>query len=106
MVKRLPLLKYTEVRAVEPLSDEKFLEVLRSTYKDVASVSPIAPYVKVSALRLKTLERLGISGEEFDRRIIELNINDPHTVQLHVGSGDPNEGIKTARGVYHYAIIK
>ncbi|MBO3769568.1 MAG: hypothetical protein JTT15_04155 [Candidatus Brockarchaeota archaeon] len=99
----LELIKYFRVKQV---SDEAFLESLKSSYRSLLKTSPIAPYVKISDLRMKLTSELGISSEEFDRRIIELNNRNPYDIQLHVGSGEPSEGVKTARGVYHYVIIK
>lgn len=101
-----PLVKYAKQVESEEVSDEIFLKVLRSAYMSLIKASPIAPYVKISLLRMKVLDELKISGEEFDRRVIRLNSSNPYAMQLHVGSGDPSEGIRTARGVYHYAIIK
>jgi DNA-binding PadR family transcriptional regulator len=102
----LPVLRYVRVKEAEQLSAERFLETLRLKYSDLVKTSPIAPYVKISDLRLKVSEELNISGDEFDRRIIELNSSDPYAVQLHAGSGESDGGLKTARGVYHYAIVK
>lgn len=102
----LPVLKYTRPKEAEPLSPERFIETLRFKYNDLVRASPIAPYVKIADLRLKVSEELNISGDEFDRRIIELNSSDPYAVQLHAGSGESDNGLKTARGVYHYAIVK
>lgn len=99
----LKLIKYLRTKQV---SNETFLEALKSSYRNLLKTSPIAPYVKISDLRTKLTSELGISSDEFDRRIIELNNRNPYYVQLHVGSGEPSEGVKTARGVYHYVIIK
>ncbi|MEM2940960.1 MAG: hypothetical protein QW304_05365 [Thermoproteota archaeon] len=103
---KLSLVKYAKQVESEEVSDELFLKVLRSVYMSLIKASPIAPYVKISLLRTKVLDELNISSEEFDRRVIRLNSSNPYAMQLHVGSGDPSEGIRTARGVYHYAIIK
>ncbi|MGQ9478679.1 MAG: hypothetical protein ACUVQ0_01490 [Thermoproteota archaeon] len=105
-IKKSMLLKYFKVEETEILSDEVFLEKLKSLYSSLVKSSLMAPYVKVSELRLKALEELGMSREEFDRRIIALNSSNPYAVQLHAGGGEHIEGIKTSRGVYHYAIIK
>jgi hypothetical protein len=102
----LPFLKYARLKEAEQLSPQSFLETLRLKYNDLVRSSPIAPYVRITDLRLKVSEELNISGDEFDRRIIELNSSDPYVVQLHAGSGESNSGLKTARGVYHYAIVK
>ncbi|MBO3754857.1 MAG: hypothetical protein FGF53_08310 [Candidatus Brockarchaeota archaeon] len=102
----LPVLKYTRLKEAEQLSPEKFLETLRLKYNNLVKTSPIAPYVRIADLRLKVSEELNISGDEFDRMIIELNSSDPYAVQLHAGSGESDNGLKTARGVYHYAIVK
>lgn len=102
----LPVLKYARLKEAEQLSPERFLETLRLKYGELVRTSPIAPYVKISDLRLKVSKELTISGDEFDRRIIELNSSDPYAFQLHAGSGEPGNGLKTARGVYHYAIVK
>ncbi|MEM3713192.1 MAG: hypothetical protein QXR97_06630 [Thermoproteota archaeon] len=99
----LKLVRYFRVKQV---SDEVFLEALKSSYRNLLKTSPITPYVKISDLRMRLMSELGISSDEFDRRIIELNNSNPYSVQLHVGSGEPSEGVKTARGVYHYVIIK
>ncbi|MEM2089345.1 MAG: hypothetical protein QXF52_11890 [Thermoproteota archaeon] len=103
---KLPLVKYVRQAESKQVSDEEFLKVLRLAYMSLVKASPIAPYVKISLLRMKVSDELKIRGEEFDRRIIGLNSSNPYAMQLHVGSGDPSEGIRTARGVYHYAIIK
>lgn len=103
---KLPLVKYAKQVESEQVSDEIFLKVLRSAYMSLIKASPIAPYVKISLLRMKVSDELKISSEEFDKRVIRLNSSNPYAMQLHVGSGDPSEGIRTARGVYHYAIIK
>ncbi|MEM2930858.1 MAG: hypothetical protein QW797_08390 [Thermoproteota archaeon] len=102
----LSLLKYVKPKEAKEISDEEFLGALRSKYSDLVGISPIAPYVKISDLRLKVSGELNISGDEFDKRIIELNSRDPYAIQLHAGSGEPDEGIRTTRGVYHYAIVK
>ncbi len=102
----LSLLRYIKPKEPEQLSDEKFLETLRSKYGDLVRISPIAPYVKISDLRLKVSEELNINSDEFNKRIIELNSSDPYAIQLHAGSGESDVGIKTTRGVYHYAIVK
>lgn len=99
----LKLIKYLRVKQV---SDEAFLNALKSSYRSLVKMSPIAPYVKISDLRMRVVNELGISGSEFDKRIIELNNTNPYSIQLHVGSGEPSEGVKTIRGVYHYVIIK
>ncbi|MBO3839891.1 MAG: hypothetical protein QXN75_01515 [Thermoproteota archaeon] len=99
----LKLIKYFKVKQV---SDEVFLSALKSAYTSLLKTSPITPYVKISDLRVKLMNELGISSDEFDRRIVELNNSNPYSVQLHVGSGEPREGVTTARGVYHYVIIK
>jgi predicted methyltransferase len=103
---KLPLVKYAKQVESEQVSDEVFLKVLRSAYTSLFKTSPIAPYVKISLLRMKVSAELKMSGEEFDRRVIELNSSNPYAMQLHVGSGDPSEGVRTSRGVYHYAIVK
>lgn len=103
---RLPLVKYAKQVESEQVSDEMFLKTLRSVYTRLVKTSPIAPYVKISVLRVKVSEELKTSSEEFDRRVIELNSSNPYAMQLHVGSGNPAESIRTARGVYHYAIVK
>lgn len=102
----LSVIKYVKLIEEGRLSTERFLEILRLRYNELVKASPIAPYVKISDLRLKISEELKISGNEFDRRIMELNSNDPYTVQLHTGSGESEGGIKTTRGVYYYAIVK
>jgi hypothetical protein len=103
---KIPLVKYVKQVESEQVSDEMFLKVLRSAYMGLVKTSPIAPYVKIPLLRAKVLDELKMSGEEFDKRVIELNSNNPYAIQLHVGSGDPSEGVRTSRGVYHYAIVK
>jgi len=101
--KSLKLFKYLRIRQV---SDEFFINALKSAYSNLVKTSPIAPYVKISDLRMKLVSELGIAHDEFDRKIIELNSSNPYVVQLHTGSGEPSEGVKTVRGVYHYVIIK
>ncbi|MBO3799964.1 MAG: hypothetical protein FGF52_02760 [Candidatus Brockarchaeota archaeon] len=101
--KNLKLLKYLKAKQV---SNTVFLNALKSAYMNLVRTSPIAPYVKVSDLRARLKVELGIEDNEFDKRIIELNSSNPYDIQLHIGSGEPHEGVKTARGVYHYVIIK
>ncbi|MEM1558055.1 MAG: hypothetical protein QXR44_04555 [Thermoproteota archaeon] len=102
-IKSLKLLKYLKAKQV---SDAVFLNALKSAYRNLERMSPIAPYVKISDLRTRLKNELGIESDEFDRRLIELNNSNPYAIQLHIGSGEPDEGVKTARGVYHYVIIK
>ncbi|MCX8182956.1 MAG: hypothetical protein N3F08_00845 [Crenarchaeota archaeon] len=102
----LPVLKYTRLKEAEQLSPERFFETLRLKYNDLVKASPIAPYVKIADLRIKVSGELNITDDEFNRMIIELNSSNPYAVQLHAGSGESDNGLKTARGVYHYAIIK
>jgi len=103
VAKNLRLLKY--LKSIQ-VSDNVFFNALKSAYESLVRMSPIAPYVKISDLRVKITSELGIGSDEFDRKIIELNSSNPYTIQLHSGSGEPSEGVKTARGVYHYVIIK
>jgi hypothetical protein len=85
---------------------DSFINLLESTYNELAQKSQVAPMVKISDLRKYMMEKTGTSKEQFDNELISLSEQDPHKVQLFTGAGSEEEGLKTRKGICYYAIIR
>lgn len=104
---RLMLLASTQtVSFEETFSEADFLYQLKTAYAELVRMSPIAPMVRISDLRTNVMEKLKISKEQFDKRLVYLSEKDPYRVQLFTGSESKEEGVQTKKGICHYVLLK